>query len=271
MTKFIDSPYVETMREVTYQSYLRYWDERNGGNVSCRLTAEEVSPYEDVHEVKSTHELGFYASALAGQYYLVTGTGRYFRNVTKQPLLDLGLVKISEDGQSYDIVWGFEDGGRPTSEFPSHLMSHIERLKVNPEQRVVFHCHPTNLIALTFTQDLDERYLSRLLWKMQAESLVVFPEGIGVIPYMTPGTTEIGKATAEKMADFSAVIWPHHGLFASGISLDETYGLVEVIEKAAMIYSQVGAQGGIIKQEITDQELKELANRFEVTPKEGFL
>jgi len=47
--------------------------------------------------------------------------------------------------------------------------------------------------------------------------------------------------------------------------------LVEVIEKAAMIYSQVGAQGGIIKQEITDQELKELANRFEVTPKEGFL
>lgn len=271
MTKFIDSPYVETMREVIYQSYLRYWDERNGGNVSCRLTAEEVSPYEDVHEVKSTHELGFDASALAGQYYLVTGTGRYFRNVTKQPLLDLGLVKISEDGQSYDIVWGFEDGGRPTSEFPSHLMSHIERLKVNPEQRVVFHCHPTNLIALTFTQDLDERYLSRLLWKMQAESLVVFPEGIGVIPYMTPGTTEIGKATAEKMADFSAVIWPHHGLFASGISLDETYGLVEVIEKAAMIYSQVGAQGGIIKQEITDQELKELANRFEVTPKEGFL
>ena len=93
MTKFIDSPYVETMREVTYQSYLRYWDERNGGNVSCRLTAEEASPYEDVHEVKSTHELGFDASALAGQYYLVTGTGRYFRNVTKQPLLDLALIE----------------------------------------------------------------------------------------------------------------------------------------------------------------------------------
>ena len=271
MTKFIDSPYVENMREVTYQSYLRYWDERNGGNVSYRLTAEEVEVFEDVHDVKSTHDLGFGASALAGQYYLVTGTGRYFRNVTKRPLLDLGLVKISEDGQSYAIVWGFEDGGRPTSEFPSHLMSHIERLKVNPEQRVVFHCHPTNLIALTFTQDLDERHLSRLLWKMQAESLVVFPEGVGVIPYMTPGTREIGRATAAKMADFQAVIWPHHGLFASGVSLDETYGLVEVIEKAAMIYSQVGAQGGVIQQEITDEELKELAKAFDVTPREGFL
>lgn len=269
--KFIEFSFVKKMCEVTYESYLRYWDERNGGNVSCRLSAEELVGYEDISEVRSSHELGFKASDLAGQYYLVTGTGRYFRNVTKQPLLDLGLVRISNDGLSYDVVWGFEDGGRPTSEFPSHLMSHIERLKINPAHRVIFHCHPTNLIALTFTQDLDERHLSRLLWKMQAESLVVFPEGVGLIPYMTPGTTEIGEATARKMGDFSAVVWPHHGLFASGNSLDETYGLIEVIEKAAMIYSQIGAQGGRIKQDISDNQLRELAARFKVTPRKDFL
>jgi rhamnulose-1-phosphate aldolase len=106
---------------------------------------------------------------------------------------------------------------------------------------------------------------------MQAESIVVFPEGIGVIPYMTPGTTEIGKATAEKMAEFQAVLWPHHGLFASGTSLDETYGMIEVIEKAAMIFSQIGAQGGVIKQEITDQELQDIATFFNMTPHKGFL
>lgn len=269
--KFIESPFVKKMCEVTHESYLRYWDERNGGNVSCRLTTEDLVGYEDISDVKSSYSLDFDARALAGQYYLVTGTGRYFRNVTNQPLLDLGLVRISDDGFSYEILWGFEDGGRPTSEFPSHLMSHMERLKVNSEQRVVFHCHPTNLIALTFTQDLDERHLSRLLWTMQAESLVVFPEGVGLIPYMTPGTTEIGEATAAKMSEFSAVIWPHHGIFASGNSLDETYGLIEVIEKAAMIYSQVCAQGGVIKQEITDNQLKELAKRFNVTPRQEFL
>lgn len=267
MTKFIDSPYVKNMREVTRESYLRYWDERNGGNVSYRLLAEEVESYDDIAGVKATYELGFNASALAGDYYLVTGTGRFFRNIYDRPTLDLGLVKVSEDGQSYDIVWGFEDGGKPTSEFPSHLLSHIERLKINPEQRVIFHCHPTNLIAMSFTQELSERHLSRILWKMQAESIVVFPEGLGVIPYMTPGTNEIGKATAAKMAEFQAVLWPHHGLFASGISLDETYGLVEVIEKAAMIFSQVGAQGGLIKQEITDQELKEISDFFGQTPR----
>lgn len=259
------------MRDVTRESYLRYWDERNGGNVSYRLTAEEVKDFEDVADVKRTYELGFDASALAGYYYLVTGTGCHFRNVYGNPECDLGLVKISEDGKSYDIVWGFEAGGRPTSEFPSHLMSHIERLKVNPEQRVVFHCHPTNLIALSFTQELSERHLSRLLWKMQAESIVVFPEGVGVIPYMTPGTNEIGEATATKMADYQAVLWPHHGLFASGISLDDTYGLVEVLEKAAMIFSQIGVQGGNIKQAITDKQLQEIADYFHVTPHEGFL
>ena len=78
------------------------------------------------------------------------------------------------------------------------IMSHIERLKVNPNHKVVFHCHPTNLIALSFTQPLDERHLSRLLWKMQAESIVVFPEGIGVIPYMTLEQTRLGKQQLRK-------------------------------------------------------------------------
>lgn len=45
-----------------------------------------------------------------------------------------------------------------------------------------------------------------ILWKMQAESLVVFPEGIGIIPYMTPGTNKIGKATAAKMSKFKVVM-----------------------------------------------------------------
>ena len=156
MTKFVESVYVTKMREVTRESYERNWDERNGGNVSLRLTAEEVAPFEDVTEVKEVLDLGFDASYLAGYYYLVTGTGRYFRNVAGNPENDLGLVRITEDGQHAELVWGFNDGGKPTSEFPSHLMSHIERLKVNPNQRVVFHCHPTNLIALSFTQPLEE-------------------------------------------------------------------------------------------------------------------
>ena len=39
--KFIESSFVKKMCEITYESYLRYWDERNGGNVSCPKTAQE--------------------------------------------------------------------------------------------------------------------------------------------------------------------------------------------------------------------------------------
>ena len=56
MTKFVESIYVTKMREVTRESYERYWDERNGGNVSLRLTGEEVSSFEDVTEVKEVLE-----------------------------------------------------------------------------------------------------------------------------------------------------------------------------------------------------------------------
>ena len=65
MTKFVESSFVKNMRNVTRESYLRYWDERNGGNVSYRLIAEEVEDFEDVADVKRTYELGFDASALA--------------------------------------------------------------------------------------------------------------------------------------------------------------------------------------------------------------
>lgn len=271
MSSFKDSKYVKKVRSITQASYQHGWDERNGGNVSLRLTDEDLTDFDDISEVKRTIDLGFDASTLAGNYFLVTATGRYFRNVISQPELDLGLVKIKEDGQHADLLWGYEDGAAPTSEFPSHLMSHIERLKVDANQRVVMHCHPTNVIALSFTHELDERSITRLLWKMQAESLVVFPEGIGIIPYMTPGTNEIGQATSEKMADFRTVIWPHHGIFGTGDDLDEAFGLIETVEKAATIYSQICAQGGEIKQEITDEQLLELAKAFGVTANPKYL
>lgn len=268
---FVESPYVAQMRKVTWNLYQHGWDERNGGNVSYRLTAAEIAPYGDVHEVKRNLPIKFDASELAGQYFLVTGTGRYFKNVKDFPARDTGLVQIAKDGHSVDLLWGFNDGGQPTSEFPAHLMTHIQRLKQDPNQRVAMHCHPTNLVAMSFTLPLEEKLFSRILWKMQAESIVVFPEGIGVLPYMTPGTNEIGQATAQKMADFRIVMWPQHGIFGAGDSIDETYGLIETVEKAATIYTAIQAQGGRIINEITDENLEQLAKRFDLTPNPAFL
>ena len=96
---------------------------------------------------------------------------------------------------------------------------------------------------------------------MSTECLVVFPDGVGVLPWMVPGTVSIGAATAEAMLKHPLVLWPFHGIFGSGATLDEAFGLIDTAEKAA----EVLVMGGK-KQSITTQQLKDLAARFQVAP-----
>lgn len=262
----LDSPFVKSMMNTTYDMWKLGWDELNGGNISYLLTEEEVAPYIDIKNVLRTIELDFPVTELAGKYFLATGSGKYFRKVIENPEECLALLRVSADGKSVEILWGLSDGGRPTSELPSHFMSHIERLKQDPEHRVIMHTHATNLIAMTFTHDLDEVSFTRTLWQMCTECLVVFSEGIGILPWMVPGTSEIGRATAEKMNEFRLVVWPHHGIFGAGRSIDEAFGLIETVEKAAKVYNLVHAHQGGVKQVITDEELLDLAKAFHVNP-----
>ncbi|MFS0906233.1 rhamnulose-1-phosphate aldolase [Priestia aryabhattai] len=266
----LKAPFLQEMTKTTANLYRLGWDERNGGNISYLLKEDEVADYLDVNDVKRTVPMIFDGAELAGKYFIVTGSGKYFKNVIDDPAVNLGIIRITEDGKSLDILWGLEDGGVPTSELPSHLMSHIERLKADPNHRVIMHCHATNLIGMTFTHSLDEVAFTKTLWQMCTECIVVFPEGIGIIPWMVPGTDSIGEATAAKMKDVRSVIWPHHGIFGAGTTMDETFGLIETAEKAAEVYTVVCAQGSV-KQTITDQQLQDLADAFGVVPRQGVL
>ena len=52
---------------------------------------------------------------------------------------------------------------------------------------------------------------------------------------MLCGTNSIGEATAEKMKEFRLVVWGMHGIYGAGKTMDETFGLIETVEKAAQI------------------------------------
>lgn len=270
MQNIVESQFVREMCEITQVMYRRNWDERNGGNITLLLTEEEVSPYADLTDVKRTIPVDFDARALAGKYFLVTGSGKYFKNVEKDPEHNLGLIRVSEQGNGVELLWGLADGSVPTSELPSHFQSHIARLSVDPENRVIMHCHATHLLAMTFTHSLDEKELTRKLWKLCTECIVVFPEGVSTIPWIVPGTNEIGEATSEKMKETRLVVWPYHGIYGAGQTMDETFGLIETVEKAAEVFTHVQAQGGM-KAEISDEQLKQLADRFGVEPRVGYL
>ncbi|MBC2256807.1 rhamnulose-1-phosphate aldolase [Listeria booriae] len=270
MNEVIKAPFVQEMMKVTANLYRLGWDERNGGNISYLLSEQEVSEFVDTNQVIRTIPMIFDATELAGKYFIVTGSGKYFKNVIDEPDVNLGIIRVAQTGTSVELLWGFTDGGVPTSELPAHFMSHIERLKIDPNHRIIMHNHATNIIAMTFTHSLEERDFTRTLWQMCTECIVVFPEGVGILPWMVPGTDAIGMATAAKMRDFRLVIWPHHGIFGAGSSMDEVFGLIETAEKAAEVYTLVQAQGGV-KQTITDQQLQDLADAFGVTAKSGYL
>ena len=192
MKDIFTAPFVEEMRKTTANMYRLGWDERNGGNISCLLDTNEVGEYLDLTKVIRNIPLGFDASAIIGKIFIVTGTGKYFKNVDGDPERNLGIVRIAPDGQTAELLWGYSDGGKFTSEFPAHLMSHMARLAVDPENKVIMHCHPTHTLAMNYVHELDEKKITHTLWEMCTECIVVFPDGVNVLPWMLCGTNEIG-------------------------------------------------------------------------------
>lgn len=269
MKDILTAPFVKEMCDTTANMYRLGWDERNGGNISYMLDEAEVREYLDVNNVIRTIPTGFQADSLVGKIFIVTGTGKYFKNVEKDPENNLGIIRIAEDGTTAELLWGYRDGGRFTSELPAHLMSHMARLSVDKDNRVVIHSHPTNTLAMNFVHELDEKKFTHTLWEMCTECIVVFPDGVGILPWMLCGTNEIGEATARKMKEFRLVIWGMHGIYGAGKSLDETFGLIETVEKAAQIYMLTA--GLERKNTIKDEDMVKLAEYFGVDYRKDFL
>ena len=269
MKDILTAPFLIEMVRTTSNMYAHGWDERNGGNISLMLDETQVKDYLDPQKVLRTIPTGFEAKELDGKYFLVTGTGKYFKNVEVDPAANLGIVRLTDGGRKAELLWGYSDGGQFTSEFPAHMMSHAARLRVDSQNRVVMHCHPGNLLAMTYVHSLDEREFTRTLWQMCTECIVVFPDGVNVLPWMLCGTNEIGEATAQKMQTARLVVWSQHGIYGAGKDLDETFGLIETAEKAAEIYLKIAHLP--LLNTITDEQMHLLEQRFNVKGREGYL
>ena len=110
MKNIMNAPFLKEFVKMTSNMYRLGWDERNGGNISYLLSDEEVKEYE-IDEVIRELPLGFDAKELSGRYFLMTGTGKYFKNCEDDPQNNLGIIRIKEDGLTSELMWGFKDGG----------------------------------------------------------------------------------------------------------------------------------------------------------------
>jgi len=269
MKAITNAPYIVEIMRLTANMYRMGWDERNAGNISLLLDKEDVKKRLGNGKVLRTFPVKFNAKALAGKIFLVTGTGKYFKNVKYAPEENLGIVRISEDGGSAELLWGLSGGGSPTSEFSVHLMCHIARLKANPANRIIMHAHPVNLTAMTYVHSIDEREFTRTLWQFCIEGILVFCEGIAVLPWMLCGTEEIAEATAKKMEEFRLVVWSQHGVFGAGSSIDEAFGMIETAEKAAEIYIKTMNMPN--RSVPSDAQIAALADKWNVAYRKDWL
>lgn len=267
-----DTKLIKEFKKICTEGYEQGWHERNGGNLSYRMNEKEVEELKEYfNEDGEWKEIGTEVKDVANEYFMVTGSGKYFKNVNDEFEDTVCILKVSEDGKKYKIVYGLVNGGRPTSELPTHLMN-LEVLKQRDKDiRIVYHCHPVNTIALTFVLPLENEVFTREIWEMMTECPIIFPKGIGVIDWMVPGGREIGVKTSEIMKEKDVAIWAHHGMFVCGKNFDETFGLMYTVEKSAEILVKVLSMSSEKLNTITASNFRDLQEPFGITLDEKFL
>jgi len=255
--KITDSVFFgEALRFIGYGSRLG-WHERNAGNISLRLNREEIESVKSDFAYNSDWvKLSEPIPEMSCEYIFTTVSGSYFIDMEYECQNKFCICEISSDGTSYRIVWG---GAKPTSELCGHLMS-LAELKKRNGGRAVYHCHPANIVALSYILPQNDKSISEAIWESETEGAFVLPAGIGVVDFYVPGSLDLAIATAEKVKTYDVVLWSFHGVFACGESIASAFGLAHAVEKAAEIKMKVLSTGLPVVNKIT-REQQELTAR----------
>jgi rhamnulose-1-phosphate aldolase len=207
------------------------------------------------------------APALAGQLVIVTGSGRRLRDIHSDPAANLAVVMIDADGRTGRLHTSprrlFE---RPTSEFNSHLAVHNDQVAhTGTNFHALIHAQPPHLTYLSHIGAYrDQAYLNQHLIRLEPETIVNLPEGIGVLPYKLPGSPAMMEANVVGLRRHRVVLWSKHGVMArSDISVTRAADRIEYAEAAAL-YEYMNLVAGNEAEGLTEDELREVVPAFNV-------
>jgi rhamnulose-1-phosphate aldolase len=207
------------------------------------------------------------APALAGRIVIVTGSGRRLRDVRHDPAANLGAVLISEDGRSGLLYTSPRRlFARLTSEFNSHLAVHNDQVgRTGTNFHAVIHAQPPNLVYLThIPRYRDEQYMNRRLIRWEPETIVQLPEGVGVLPFILPGSPAMMEANVARLRDHRIVLWGKHGVMSrSDHSITAAADGIEYAETAAR-YEYMDLVNGGQAEGLTDAEIRAVVDAFGV-------
>ncbi len=184
-----------------------------------------------------TMDLPVPAPDLVGATLLVTGSGRRLREVIEAPMANLACIVVEPGGWTGKMFTAPDcQFKRVTSEFNSHLAVHHDQMRSKDIKfHAVLHAQPLHLTYLShLAYYQDEQYLNRHLFRWQPETILNFPEGIGVLPFMLPGSAQLTIETMLALREHRIVIWSRHGVMARAEdSIFHALDLIEYAETAA--------------------------------------
>lgn len=204
---------------------------------------------------------------LAGGLVFVTGSGRRLRDIAGDPAANLGAVRVNQDGMTGVLYTSprrlFES---VTSEWNSHLGVHadtVERLGTN--FHAVVHAQPPHLVYLSHVPALrDEVQFNHRLLRWEPETIINLPSGIGVLPFMVPGSQELMDANVASLRTHRIVLWSKHGVMArSDISVTRAVDRIEYAEAAAR-FEFMDLRAGERAEGLTRDEIRAVVEAFRV-------
>jgi L-fuculose-phosphate aldolase len=134
---------------------------------------------------------------------------------------------------------------RPSSETAFHLGAYQERSDITS----VIHAHPPMAVAFTVAgMDIPMGVLPELE--------VLFPGGIPVVPYETPGTQDLADRLRPVIREHDIAVMAHHGTIAVGEDVFDAWMKTEHLEACMEILFLAESLGGSHK--LPEEKLVEL-------------
>lgn len=234
------------------------------GNISVftrELSGLNGSPFLCQQEIS----LPVDAAALAGGYVIISGTGKRIRDLKRKPHQTICVIQIQDNGQTgYLYTAG---NVVPTSEFNSHLAIHADQVARNSfPYHAVLHGQSLYLTFLSHLPEYQDTIaVNKRLLRWEPETILVFPEGVGMLDFAPPGSPEQMIQTVAGLQSYKLVIWAKHGSVSrSEISAVKAADYLEYIETAAH-YEFLNRQIGAPIAGLTDAEIRWIAKNFSLT------
>ena len=204
---------------------------------------------------------------LANASFLVSGSGRRLREIIRDPGANLGFVTINPDGKTARLYTsGRRLFARVTSEFNSHLAVHRDQIiSTGTNFHAVIHAQPLHLTYLShIPRYQDEGYLNQHILRWQPETIVNLPEGVGLLPFLLPGSPALMAGTVEKLRSHRVVVWSKHGVMSrSDNSVKRAGDRVEYAETGAR-YEYLNLTNNELGTGLTNDEVRAICAAFNI-------